>query len=171
MNCQQYKNRLPELIFEPEKAPAILRLHVEQCAACSKELSALRSTMALLDEWHAPEPSAYFDIRMAARLRAERETAPAGFFERIRARILYGNSMHLKPLMASTLALILLVGGGTYAGLMREARLNTQQASATIEDLQSLDRNAQMFDQMDQLLQDDGPAGSSGTDSTSTLNP
>ncbi|MHB1022167.1 MAG: anti-sigma factor family protein [Acidobacteriaceae bacterium] len=172
MSCRQYKNRLSDLLFEPEKVPAVLRLHVEQCAACREELSALRSTMSLLNEWHAPEPSPYFDTRMAARLRAEREAAPAGFFERLRTRMLYGNSMHLKPLIATTLTLILLIGAGTYADLMRQTHMATQeQASATIQDLQSLDRNAQLFEQMDQLLQDDGQANGSGAGSASTLNP
>ena len=31
--------------------------------------------MALLDEWQAPEPSPYFDVRLNARLREERQSS------------------------------------------------------------------------------------------------
>ncbi len=39
--------------------------------------------MSLLDEWQAPEPSPYFDVRLNARLREEAATAkqPAGWLQ------------------------------------------------------------------------------------------
>ncbi len=171
MSCVDYKNRLPEVLFGPEKAPAALRLHIEQCSDCREELSALRSTVTLLNDWHAPEPTAYFDTRMAALLREERSAPSMGLFERMRARMLFGDRMGWRPLLVSTLALLVLVGGGTYADLMHQWHHAPQaQASATILDLQSLDRNAQVFEQMDALLQDDG-SGNGSNSSAAALNP
>jgi hypothetical protein len=39
----------------------------------------------LLDTWEAPEPSPYFLTRLDARMREEREAAPAGWLARLRA--------------------------------------------------------------------------------------
>lgn len=171
MNCAECKNGFPELLFEPENAPtpglAALQFHAAHCADCAAELASLRATMALLDTWHAPEPSPFFDTRLAALLREERQAPPAGFFERMRATLLFGSNMHLRPMMAGVLAVALLVGGGTYAGISSAMHPNEQQqASAAVGDLQTLDRNAQTIDQMDQLLQDgqdDGGVPSNGS--------
>ncbi len=161
MKCASFKNRLPDLLFEASNASwkktekAELELHAQGCEACARELAELRSTIDLLSVWQAPEPSPYFDTRMAASLREERNAPPAGFLERMRARLLFGSNRHLRPVMAGTFGLVLLVSGGTYAGLSRAMRpAMLDQASATVYDLQSLDRNEQTIDQLDQLLQD-----------------
>src|ERR1017187_6067404 len=44
-------------------------------------LQALRSPMNLLDEWSAPEPSPFWDVRMQARLREEQQRASAGWLQ------------------------------------------------------------------------------------------
>jgi hypothetical protein len=111
--------------------------------------------MGLMDEWHAPEPSPYFDSRMSARLREEQRAEPAGFFERMKARILFGSNMHLRPVAAGALALLLIVGGGTYAGLMTSHSTPAARASAVVEDLKSLDENAQILQQLNSLDQSD----------------
>jgi hypothetical protein len=50
------------------------------------------------------------------------------------------------------------LGGGTFAGITEFSQIAQPApvtASATVDDLQILDRNEQAIQQMDQLLQDD----------------
>jgi hypothetical protein len=99
---------------------------------------------------------------MAGLMREEQQAAPAGWLERIRARMLFGNHMHMRPLAAAALALIVAVGGGTYAGFggfSKPAQVQTT-ASPVIKDLQSLDENAQVFQQLNSMDQQD--AGDKG---------
>jgi hypothetical protein len=153
MICRNTKANLENLLLDPEKVPVEVRKHVEDCRECSQELAALESAMLALDAWEAPEPSPFFEARMAARLRSERDAPPAGFFERLRARLLYSNNMHMRPVAAGALALLLLIGGGTWVGVMN----TTQPASpsAAVRDLQSLDENSQVFQQLNTLDQQD----------------
>ncbi len=170
MNCRITNENLMDLLSdETSSSPALseARSHVAACAACEQKLAEMRSTMALLDAWEAPEPSPYFNARMSALLRAEREAEPAGFFERLRARLLFGSNMHLRPVAAGALALLLLIGGGTYAGFMNTAPAPAAHTSATIRDLQSLDDNSQVFQQLNALDQQDDE--DNGTTSNSTL--
>src|SRR5580698_5085483 len=97
MICRKVKANLPDLLLAPKSVSAEVRAHVESCAECGKELKELEATMALLDTWTAPEVSPYFDTRMAGLMREEQQAAPAGWLERIRARMLFGNHMHLWP--------------------------------------------------------------------------
>jgi anti-sigma factor RsiW len=162
MMCRTVKANLPDLLLAPKSVPAEVRAHVESCAECGKELRELEATMALLDTWTAPEVSPYFDTRMAGLMREEQQAAPAGWLERIRARMLFGNHMHMRPLAAAALALIVAVGGGTYAGFggfSKPAQVQTT-ASPVIKDLQSLDENAQVFQQLNSMDQQD--AGDKG---------
>jgi hypothetical protein len=114
---------------------------------------AMKDVMALLDEWQAPEPSPWFDARMAARFREEQQRAPEGFFARLRDRWLYRAGSPMKPLMAGAMALILVAGGTTTYLEMNHKAVPT--TSATVQDLQDLDSNAQTIQQMGQLLDDD----------------
>jgi len=162
MICRITKENLENLLLDRESVPLEVRKHVEDCPDCKQELAALDATMHALDAWEAPEPSPFFEARMAARLRSEREAAPAGFFERLRARVMYGSNMHLRPVAVGALALLLLIGGGTYAGFMN----NTSQPvppSATVRDLQSLDENSQVFQQLNTLDQQDDDSDSGNT--------
>ena len=54
-----------------------IKAHLDSCAECAGKLEAFRQTMSLLDEWQAPEPSPYFDVRLNARLREEMEAQSA----------------------------------------------------------------------------------------------
>ena len=58
--------------------------HLKSCADCAGKLEAFRQTMALLDEWKAPEPSPYFDVRLKARVREEIAQQPAGWLRWLR---------------------------------------------------------------------------------------
>ena len=52
-----------------------------------------RQTMTLLDEWKAPEPSPYFDLRLHAHLREEMERAHAGSMHWFRRPVLAASSL------------------------------------------------------------------------------
>jgi predicted anti-sigma-YlaC factor YlaD len=155
MICRKVKANLENLLLDPEAVPVEVRGHLDECGACRQELAALESTMSLMDEWQAPEPTPYFDSRLTARLREEQRAEPAGFFERMRSRLLFGSNVSFRPLAAGALALLLIIGGGTYAGLMTSHPAVPVQASATVQDLQSLDDNAQVFQQLTALDQND----------------
>ncbi len=160
----EFKNLLPDLLLDRERVPAAVRAHVDGCADCSKELASLEATMLALDGWEGVEPSPFFDARMAARMRSERAAQPAGFLERMRARLYFGSNMALRPLAAGALGLLLLIGGGTYAGFVStQPAAAPVTASATVKDLQSLDENAQVFQQMNSLDEPDDNSGSQGS--------
>jgi hypothetical protein len=77
--------------------------------------------------------------------------------------LLLNTGRQFAPALAGALALVLLLGGGGYAGLTVLHQHEQVQASAAVNDLQILDRNEQALQQMDQLLDDDGP-GPDGAD-------
>ena len=85
MTCPEIKNNLAEVVFESRPLPDELRNHLAECAGCTAELAEMEATWKLLDQWQAPEPSAFFDAKLYARLRTEQTTAPASFFERAKA--------------------------------------------------------------------------------------
>jgi hypothetical protein len=145
------ESKLANLLLDPKAVPAKVRVHVEQCEHCQGELAQLQATMALLDTWESPEPSPYFMTRLDARMREERQAEPAGWFARLRARFTYGPSMHVRPLAAMAMAVVLLVGGGAYLDLTDLDQTTTPGPSAVIHDLQTLDNNAQLLDQMEAM--------------------
>jgi hypothetical protein len=146
------ESRLADLLFDPDSAPLKLREHVEQCAPCRAELAELKATMALLDTWEGPEPNPYFMTRLNARMREERQAAPAGWFARLRARFAYGPSMHVRPLAAMALTVMLLAGGGAYLNItVWDQPAAPQGQAAVVGDLQVLDNNAQLLDQMEAM--------------------
>jgi hypothetical protein len=155
MNCPEMKKNMADWLFEP--LPEQARKHIAECAGCSEELASMEKTWKLLDEWQAPEPSAFFDAKLYARLRTEQEKAPANLFERARAWVLYRSNFHLRPLAAGAMATLLLVGGGTFA-LLDHQPVAVVQASATVRDLQSYDGNAQLFQQLNALDGDEDSA-------------
>jgi hypothetical protein len=79
MNCNQIRELLPELAAGMDAATPEVEKHIASCAACAAHLRDLQKTMALLDEWQAPEPSPYFDTRLQARLREEMARPAAGW--------------------------------------------------------------------------------------------
>lgn len=158
MICHDCQSALPDLLLDPASpSNAAARAHLDTCAACREEFNSIEATFALLDLWQAPKPSPYFDQKLAVRLREEQAIAPAGWFERIRTRLLFNTGRQFRPALAGALALVLLVGGGTFAGISG-SHSRKAEASATVEDLQILDKNDQALQTMDQLLQDDSPA-------------
>jgi hypothetical protein len=156
-NCAGMEAELAGMLLDPGPASAKVQAHVAQCEHCQGELEELRATMQMLDAWKAPAPSPYFLTRLGARMREEREAAPAGWlagtFARLRATVAYGPGLHVRPLAAVALTVMLLVGGGTYLGVtdwMQPVQPAAQNA-AVVHDLQTLDSNAQVLDQMEAL--------------------
>lgn len=159
MNCKECNTLLPDLLLDPT-APgnAAARIHLQSCPACKEEFQSLQATFDLLDVWQAPAPSPYFDQKLAVRLREVQSAPPAGWFERLRDRLLLNTGRQFRPALAGAMALVLLVGGGTVANLSSHP---ATKPSATINDLQILDKDAQALQTMDQLLQDDNSADDS----------
>lgn len=155
MICRDCQSALPDLLFDPA-APsnAAARAHIDSCADCRRELESLQATMTLLDTWQAPDPSPYFDQKLAVLLREEQAKAPAGWIERLRARLLFNTGRQFRPALAGALALVLLIGGGTFANLSG-GHSGKVEASTAVTDLQVLDKNDQALQTMDQLLQED----------------
>jgi hypothetical protein len=156
MTCPEMKKNMADWLFEP--LPEQARKHIEECAGCAEELASMEKTWKLLDEWQAPEPSAFFDAKLYARLRAEQAKAPATWFERARSWMLYRSDVQLRPWAAGALATLLVAGGGTFA-LLDHQPAPALQASATVRDLQSYDGNAQLFQQLNALDADEDSAG------------
>ena len=156
-NCAGMDAELAGMLLDPGSASAKVQAHVAECERCHGELEELKATMQKLDAWEAPAPSPYFLTRLGARMREEREAAPAGWLAgtiaRLRATVAYGPGLHARPLAAVALTMMLLVGGGTYLGVtdwMQPAQPAAQNA-AVVHDLQTLDSNAQVLDQMEAL--------------------
>jgi len=162
ITCQSCQTHLPDLLLDEhfEAAHPDIASHLKSCEPCATELSELRSTFALMDAWTAPEPSPYFDSRLRARVREAAQAEPEGFFERLHAFLTFSTGRQLRPALTGVLMLLLLIGGGTFAGFYEHSNHSSQPAaSATVNDLKILDNNAQALQQMDQLLD-------SGDDST-----
>jgi anti-sigma factor RsiW len=156
-NCTAMESKLADLLLDEAAVPAKVRAHVDTCDRCSRELAELRATMSLLDAWEAPEPSPYFLSRLDARMREERQAAPDGWFARLRARFAYGPSMHVRPLAAMALTVVLLLGGGTYLGVTDwNGTPAPSGPTAVVHDLQTMDNNAQVLDQLEALSSSNG---------------
>jgi len=162
MICRDFKSVLPDLLLDPgNPSNADARAHVDSCLACREELRAFEATFGLLDVWQAPEPSPYFDQKLAVLLREEQAKAPAGWFEKLRARLLFNTGRQFRPALAGALALVLLVGGGTFANFSG-LHLGKGQTSATVNDLQIFEKNDQALQTMD-ILEDVPADDNAGT--------
>ena len=138
MKCTEIRELLPDLAAGFASAPPGVDDHLRSCADCTGTLEEFRKTMALLDEWQAPEPSPYFDTRLHARLREEAAKAPSPWFAWLR-----------RPALAASLALVL-VGGVTAIQLMRtrQTKGSVQVAvvpGTAVGDLQVLDKEQDLF--------------------------
>jgi hypothetical protein len=148
MNCQEARQEM--LLMTPGESSPTAAAHLRGCEACAKELASLRSTMALLDEWTAPEPSAYFDSKLRARLKSEPE--PARGWLRWLAPI-----SGWKPAMAVALAAVMAVGVSVYKTPPEETtgyQTVPPVPGTAVSDLQKLDKNQELYASFD-LLDDD----------------
>jgi len=142
MKCNEIRELLPDLAAGVTAAGPEINDHLHSCADCGETLADFRQTMALLDEWTAPEPSPYFDTRLKARLREEAAKQPVGWLALIR-----------RPAMAVSLALALVVGATLIMerGEIRHnpgplANLTPGTPGTAVGDLQTLDKNHDLLD-------------------------
>ena len=176
MTCKKFQTFLPDMLLDSASAPIASRLpieiqeHLASCSSCQNDWRELQATMQLLDAWKAPDPGPYFDTRMAARLRAERSSEAPGWLERMRAHLLFDSKLHLRPAMAAAFALLLIAGVGSYEGfvsLNRTHPAQQQTVSATVNDLELLDRNAQTLQQLAAFDDTDATVGQGSSGSAS----
>jgi len=154
---------MADLLLDPDAVPGTVHSHVAECDRCRTMLDELRSTMVLMDEWQAPEPNPYFLTRLDVRMREERQAEPANWLvrwiTRVQGRLAYGPDAHVRPLAATALTAVLLLGGGTYMGTTSwdPAPLPPGQA-AVVNDLETMDKDAQLLDQLEALSTTNGPS-------------
>lgn len=148
MNCKDFEGRL--LDVATGSAPdGATQQHLETCDGCAGKLAHLAQTMALLDDWKAPEPSPYFDSRLRARLRDEQAVAARSWLDWLR-----------KPALVAAMGALLVAGvtlikdrEATTPGQQRAQIIDVQPGSA-VDDLQRLDKNHDLlanFDLLDDL--------------------
>ena len=146
MNCKEMGEHLMDVAAGLPSAPAA-ETHLHSCADCRERLRQTRETMELLDEWKAPAPSPYFEVRLQARLREE-SARSYRFLDWLR-----------RPALAAAMAFLLVIGGTLYTvGYHPQApsTLGQAQPGAAVEDLQDLDKNHDLFANFD-LLDDLAP--------------
>ncbi len=157
MKCNKIHELLPDLAAGLSAAPPEVNEHLHACPACADKLEEVRKTMALLDEWQAPEPSPYFDVRLQSRLREKIAEQRIGWLQWIR-----------KPVLGLALTLLLAVGltfvsrghklVGDQPTDLSILRPTTPPGPAlpgtAVGDLQALDKNHELyadFDVLDEL--------------------
>ena len=158
-DCKTCRTHMPDLLLDETflAAHPEMSAHLASCTAGATELKELRSTFALLDTWTAPEPSAYFDSKLHVRLREAEAAQPEGFWERTRSFLLFSTGRGLRPALGGALAFAMLISGGSFGlYLQHQSPDSSVSTSATVNDLQILDNNAQALQQMNQLLDDSG---------------
>lgn len=147
MDCKHINDRLLDLAsgtipdIETQK-------HLETCSACAEKLASLAQTMALLDDWRAPEPSPYFDTRLKARLREEAAQPVRSWLAWLR-----------KPAMAMALMALISVGVTLYerhplteTGSQPGSTAEIKAVPGTaVADLQNLDKNHDLYANFDLL--------------------
>ncbi len=144
MNCKDIKENLIELSLSSDLADPAVTAHVKGCDACSRELESLRQTMALLDEWKAPEPSPYFLTRFHAHLREEKAKQPRGWLSWVR-----------RPVLAVSLMATMTAGLLVYRVANQGEPLPPPKPGTAVGDLQNLERNQELyanFDLLDEIM-------------------
>ena len=150
MKCAEVQNYLLDLATG-EEVPAGVQEHLRACQACSAEVESFQKTMALLDEWQAPEDtSPYFMTRLRARVREESQleaAKSAGWMSWFR-----------KPALAAAFSLLILLSASLILSPDHSSKpalpAVTQQKISPVADLQYLDKNSDVLANFE-LLDDD----------------
>ena len=156
MNCNDIREELVEVASGSPAAPEI-DAHVHACSGCAQTLEHLKQTMALMDEWTAPEPSPFFDTRLQARLREERAAKSVSWLEWLRRPV------------AVMVATVLVVAGGLLYQRGSVGSPTTQNPPSVVAkgtpvgDLQFLDKNSEVLDDFDALDALDGTPDDNGS--------
>ena len=153
MKCDEIREMLPELALGMSESTPEMSGHLAACEGCAGKLEEFRQTMALLDEWKAPEPSPYFDVRLQARLREEMAKPEASFLSWFR-----------RPVLAASLTVLMAIGIGLFfarsgvydphRNVIAEANdvtMQAQEPGTAVSDLQALEKNHDLYADFDLL--------------------
>ena len=150
MKCEEIREVMPDLASGLMETTPEISNHLVGCAACTGKMEEFRQTMALLDEWKAPEPSPYFDVRLQARLREEMARPHSGWLAWFR-----------RPVLAAALTVLMGVGVGLFFtkdsgfyGSGRNVVADSGQGAepgTAVGDLQSLEKNHDLYADFDLL--------------------
>ena len=149
MTCKEIYELMPDVAAGLYPASADVGSHLSTCSACATKFHEMKQTMALLDEWQAPEPSAYFDVRLQARLREEMARPQPGWLQWMR-----------KPALALSLTVLMAVGATfvnyEYRGAHNGSATRTfvplrPEPGTAVGDLQALDKNHDLYADFDLL--------------------
>lgn len=146
MKCHEICEVMPDLAAGFDSGTPEISEHLKTCGECAGKMEEMRQTMALLDEWQAPEPSPYFDVRTMAMIREER-AKPQGWLYWLRKPAL---AVSLAVLMVMSITLfrtdVGLHGRGSEAGTVAMAPPGT-----AVGDLQALDKNSELYSDFELL--------------------
>ncbi|MGD0569836.1 MAG: hypothetical protein ABSA78_15655 [Candidatus Sulfotelmatobacter sp.] len=152
MKCEEIHEMMPDLASGMAGMTPEISGHLAGCGACAGKMEEFRQTMALLDEWRAPEPSPYFDVRLQARLREEMAKPQPGWVAWFRRPVM---AAALSLLMAMGVGLFLTNGGGSYKANDNVIAINDPLAQAepgtAVSDLQALEKNHDLYSDFDLL--------------------
>ena len=164
MDCKEIHELLPDLAAGMEAATPEIEKHIASCVDCSAKLHDFQKTMALLDEWQAPEPSPYFDTRLQALLREEMARQPIPWYRRWTERAF------MRPAWVMSVAAVIFMAAivaGNRSYVTQTDTIATKppalglpvQPGTALGDLQALETNDDLyadFDVLDDLqVQDD----------------
>lgn len=152
MKCEDIRERMPDLASGMIEVSPEIGGHLAECGGCAAKMEEFRQTMALLDEWQAPEPSPYFDVRLQARLREEMAKPQAGWLAWLRRPVL---ATALTLLMGVGVALFVSDGAGVYKHSDDVVAVNDGASQSgpgsAVSDLQSLEKNHEIYSDFDLL--------------------
>src|SRR6202789_642511 len=103
MKCEEIREVMTDLASGLMESTAEIGGDLASCGACSARMKEIQQAMALLDEWKAPEPSPYFDVRLQARLREEMAKPQSGWVAWFR-----------RPVLAAALTVLMGIGVGLF---------------------------------------------------------
>jgi anti-sigma factor RsiW len=148
MSCEEFRERMLDVAAGLTEATAEQREHLTGCDACAGKLEEIRQSMALLDEWHAPEPSPYFDVRLQARLREEMAKPQGGWLQWLRRPVL---AAALTLLVGAGIGSFFARGGKIYQALGNDRMVQQLQPGTAVSDLQALDKNHELYSDFELL--------------------
>jgi hypothetical protein len=152
MKCEEIREIMSDVASGSMGITPEVEGHLAGCGACAGKLEEFRRTMALLDEWQAPEPSPYFDVRLQARLREEIAKPQADWLAWFR-----------RPALAAALMVLMAIGVGLFFSkngrIYRPSddvvavndALSAAEPGTAVGDLQSLDKNHDLYSDFDLL--------------------
>src|SRR5271167_4812866 len=142
MKCEEIREVMPDLASGLMEVTPQIEGHLSGCGLCAAKMREFQQTMVLLDEWKAPEPSPYFDVRLQARLREEMAKPQAGWLQWFR-----------RPVMAAALTVLLGVGVGLFVtrGRISDPGPPVAEVGTAVSDLQTLEKNHEMYSDFELL--------------------